>query len=203
MTTDRHLPTRSSEWAVHASCFSWGGHHGVGTASLPRRRLATGDGPKVEIEDTRIQAGCRVRGGCAAPSPTARYAGTDLVRATRESDLQSSFRVRFHCRRGAATVGSRSLHASVGTRAGKVQSGASPGFRRGRASSRSRDRHREEIVGNLEPHTGAVVLRLGVCAVSSAGWRAPSYANGSTPATRLLPRWDGISRGARALFADG
>ncbi len=182
--------------------FSWGGNPGVG--SLHRFREAVEHGWPVPLEiEEHSHAGMANRyaaGASGLPFAVLRgYAGSDLLR---ETDTIRSVDCPFSGERLAAVSALNPdvavIHAQQADREGNVQLWGIPGVQKEAVLAGRRALVTvEEIVDELEPRPGAMVLpNWAIDYVAAApGGAQPSYAHGySERDNDFYVAWDAISR---------
>ena len=189
--------------------FSWGGNPGVGSLQRFRDAIENGWPNKLEI-DEHSHAGMAVRyaaGASHLPFGTLRgYAGTDLPNHT---DTIRAIECPFTGERLAAVPALNPdvsfIHAQRADRQGNVQMWGLLGVQKEAVlAARAAIVTVEEIVDELEPMPGAVVLPSWVIAAvcEVPGGAHPSFAMGySTRDNRFYQSWDAISRGRESFMA--
>jgi glutaconate CoA-transferase subunit A len=212
LTLVRMTPDLVYDQMIGAGCakklvFSWGGNPGVGSLHRMRDALATGWPEPLVIEE-HSHAGMAnryVAGASGLPFAVLRgYAGTDLPLHT---DTISTVECPFTGERLAAVKAINPdvavIHAQRADRAGNVQIWGIVGVQKEAVLAATRALVTvEEIVEELEPRPGAVVLPHWVIDAVAEVPRgaAPSYADGYYDRDNAAYRaWDKISRD-RAAF---
>jgi glutaconate CoA-transferase subunit A len=207
LTLVRMTPDLIYDQLIGAGCaarlvFSWGGNPGVGSLHRLRDALAHGWPEPLEIEE-HSHAGMAnryVAWASGLPFAVLRgYAGTDLPAHT---DTISTVTCPFTGERLAAVAALNPdvtiVHAQRADRAGNVQLWGITGIQKEAVLAARRALVTvEEIVDELEPVAGAVVLpHWALTAVAEApGGAAPSYAHGYYDRDNAAYRaWDAISR---------
>jgi glutaconate CoA-transferase subunit A len=203
----RMTPDLVYDQMIGAGCarrlvFSWGGNPGVG--SLHRLRDAVEHGWPVPLEvDEHSHAGMANRyaaGAAGLPFGVLRgYAGTDLARHT---TTLAPITCPFTGERLTAVAALRPdvaiVHAQRADRAGNVQLWGITGVQKEAVLAARRSLVTvEEIVDELDPRPGAVVLPTWVVGAVAAvpGGARPSYAQGYYDRDNDYYRsWDAISR---------
>jgi glutaconate CoA-transferase, subunit A len=193
--------------AARKLVFSWGGNPGVG--SLHRFRDAVENGWPVPLEtDEHSHAGMAVRytaGAAHLPFGVLRgYQGSDLAaRSETVAEISCPFTGERLTAVPAVNPDVSVIHAQRADRAGNVQYWGILGVQKEAVMAAGRVLVTvEEIVGELDPRPGAVVLPTwvvdAVCLVP--GGAHPSYASGYTTRDNgFYAEWDAISRD-RATF---
>ena len=182
--------------------FSWGGNPGVGSQHRFRDAVESGWPVPLELEEHSHagMATAYAAGAANLPFGVLRgYAGTDLPDRTASASWVDC---PFTGERLAAVRALRPdvgiIHAQRADRAGNVQLWGITGVQKETVlASRRSIATVEEVVDELEPRPGAVVLPAWVVtAVAEApGGAHPSYANGYYDRDNAFYRtWDGISR---------
>lgn len=212
LTLVRMTPDLLYDQLIGAGCarkliFSWGGNPGVGSLHRMRDALTNGWPRPLEIEE-HSHAGMAnryVAGASGLPFAVLRgYAGTDLPRHT---DTISTVTCPFTGERIAAVAAVNPdvtiVHAQRADRAGNVQLWGITGVQKEAVLAASRALVTvEEIVDELEPVPGAIVLPHWVLAAVSVahGGAAPSYAMSYYDRNNATYRaWDAISRDRNAF----
>jgi glutaconate CoA-transferase, subunit A len=207
LTLVRMTPDIVYDQLIGAGCarkliFSWGGNPGVGSLHRFRDAIQHDWPTPLEIEE-HSHAGMANRYAAAAsglPFAVLRgYAGTDLVKHT---DTIKSITCPFTGEQLAAVpaleIDTTIIHAQQADRAGNVQLWGIIGIQKEAALAAKRSLITvEEIVDELEPRPGAVVLpSWAVTAVAEVPRGAhPSYAHGYYDRDNAYYRqWDAISR---------
>jgi glutaconate CoA-transferase, subunit A len=207
LTLVRMTPDIVYDQLIGAGCarkliFSWGGNPGVGSLHRFRDAIQHDWPTPLEIEE-HSHAGMANRYAAAAsglPFAVLRgYAGTDLVKHT---DTIKSITCPFTGEQLAAVpaleIDTTIIHAQQADRAGNVQLWGIIGIQKEAALAAKRSLITvEEIVDELEPRPGAVVLpSWAVTAVADVPRGAhPSYAHGYYDRDNAYYRqWDAISR---------
>jgi glutaconate CoA-transferase, subunit A len=207
LTLVRMTPDIVYDQLIGAGCarkliFSWGGNPGVGSLHRFRDAIQHDWPTPLEIEE-HSHAGMANRYAAAAsglPFAVLRgYAGTDLVKHT---DTIKSITCPFTGEQLAAVpaleIDTTIIHAQQAGRAGNVQLWGIIGIQKEVALAAKRSLVTvEEIVDELEPRPGAVVLpSWAVTAVAEVPRGAhPSYAHGYYDRDNAYYRqWDAISR---------
>jgi len=207
LTLVRMTPDLIYDQLIGAGCaaklvFSWGGNPGVGSLHRMRDALATGWPVPLAIEE-HSHAGMAnryVAGASGLPFAVLRgYAGTDLPLHTPTiSTVTCPFTGEQLAAVAALNPDVAIIHAQRADRAGNVQMWGITGVQKEAVLSASRSLVTvEEIVDELEPRPGAVVLPHWVVDVVAAapGGAAPSYADGYYDRDNAAYRaWDKISR---------
>jgi glutaconate CoA-transferase subunit A len=212
LTLVRMTPDLVYDQLIGAGCarklvFSWGGNPGVGSLHRMRDALAAGWPVPLELEE-HSHAGMAnryVAGASGLPFAVLRgYAGTDLPLHT---DTISSVECPFTGERLAAVKAINPdvtvIHAQRADRAGNVQLWGIVGVQKEAVLAAERALVTvEEIVDELEPTPGAVVLPHWVldAVVEAPRGAAPSYADGYYDRDNAAYRaWDRISRDRQAF----
>jgi glutaconate CoA-transferase, subunit A len=207
LTLVRMTPDIVYDQLIGAGCarkliFSWGGNPGVGSLHRFRDAIQHDWPTPLEIEE-HSHAGMANRYAAAAsglPFAVLRgYAGTDLVKHT---DTIKSITCPFTGEQLAAVpaleIDTTIIHAQQADRAGNVQLWGIIGIQKEAALAAKRSLVTvEEIVDELEPRPGAMVLpSWAVTAVAEVPRGAhPSYAHGYYDRDNAYYRqWDAISR---------
>jgi glutaconate CoA-transferase, subunit A len=207
LTLVRMTPDIVYDQLIGAGCarkliFSWGGNPGVGSLHRFRDAIQHDWPTPLEIEE-HSHAGMANRYAAAAsglPFAVLRgYAGTDLVKHT---DTIKSITCPFTGEQLAAVpaleIDTTIIHAQQADRAGNVQLWGIIGIQKEAALAAKRSLITvEEIVDELEPRPGAMVLpSWAVTAVAEVPRGAhPSYAHGYYDRDNAYYRqWDAISR---------
>jgi glutaconate CoA-transferase, subunit A len=207
LTLVRMTPDIVYDQLIGAGCarkliFSWGGNPGVGSLHRFRDAIQHDWPTPLEIEE-HSHAGMANRYAAAAsglPFAVLRgYAGTDLVKHT---DTIKSITCPFTGEQLAAVpaleIDTTIIHAQQADRAGNVQLWGIIGIQKEAALAAKRSLITvEEIVDELEPRPGAMVLpSWAVTAVAEVPRGAhPSYAHGYYDRDNAYYRqWDVISR---------
>jgi glutaconate CoA-transferase subunit A len=187
--------------------FSWGGNPGVG--SLHRFRDAVENGwpqPLELVEHSHAGMAVAYAAGAAGlPFGVLRgYAGTDLVGRTEVATVRCPFTGEELAAVPAHRPDVGIVHAQQADRRGNVQLWGIAGVQKETVLASARSIVTvEEVVDELEPRPGAVVLPawvVGAVCLAPGGAR-PSYAHGYYDRdNEFYRRWDGISRD-RADFA--
>jgi glutaconate CoA-transferase subunit A len=214
LTLVRMTPDLVYDQMIGAGCarklvFSWGGNPGVG--SLHRMRDALGSGWPVPLEiEEHSHAGMAnryVAGASGLPFAVLRgYAGTELPLHT---DTISTVTCPFTDEELAAVRAVNPdvtvVHAQRADRAGNVQLWGILGVQKEAVLAASRALVTvEEVVDELEPVPGAIVLPSWVLAAVSVAPRgaSPSYAYGYYDRDNAAYRaWDAIGRDREAFGA--
>jgi glutaconate CoA-transferase, subunit A len=187
--------------AARKLVFSWGGNPGVG--SLHRLRDAVEHGWPVPLElEEHSHAGLAAAfaaGAANLPFGLLRgYAGNDLVARTRVASVTCPFTGEQLAAVPAQRPDVGIIHAQQADRRGNVQLWGITGVQKETVLASSRSIVTvEEIVDELEPHPGAVVLPAWVIdAVAEVpGGARPSYAHGYYDRdNEFYVAWDAISR---------
>jgi len=187
--------------AARKLVFSWGGNPGVG--SLHRLRDAVEHGWPVPLElEEHSHAGMAaayVAGASNLPFGVLRgYSGTDLVARTRVATIACPFTGEELSAVPALRPDVGIIHAQQADRKGNVQLWGITGVQKETVLASARSIVTvEEIVDELEPRAGAVVLPTWVIdAVAEApGGARPSYAHGYYDRdNEFYTAWDAISR---------
>jgi glutaconate CoA-transferase, subunit A len=181
--------------------FSWGGNPGVGSLHRLRDAVENGWPTPLELEEHSHagMAAAYAAGATRLPFGVVRgYAGTDLAARTRVAWITCPFTGEDVAAVPAIRPDVGIVHAQRADRAGNVQLWGIGGVQKEvvLASTRSLVTV-EEIVPELEPRPGAIVLPgWTITAVSVApGGAHPSYAHGYYERDNdFYVRWDGISR---------
>lgn len=207
LTLVRMTPDLIYDQMIGAGCaaklvFSWGGNPGVGSLHRMRDALATGWPAPLQIEE-HSHAGMAnryVAGASGLPFAVLRgYAGTELPDHT---DTISTVECPFTGERLAAVAALNPdvtiVHAQRADRAGNVQLWGITGVQKEAVlAARRAVVTVEEVVDELEPRAGAVVLPGWVLAAvaEAPGGAAPSYAHGYYERDNAAYKaWDAISR---------
>jgi glutaconate CoA-transferase, subunit A len=207
LTLIRMTPDLIYDRMIGAGCasklvFSWGGNPGVG--SLHRMRDALGNGWPVPLTiEEHSHAGMAnryVAGASGVPFGVLRgYAGTDLPAHTATiSTVTCPFTAERLAAVAALNPDVTIVHAQRADRAGNVQLWGITGVQKEAVLAAKRSLVTvEEIVDNLDPLAGAVLLPswvVDVVAVAPGGAR-PSYAHGYYDRDNAAYRaWDAVSR---------
>jgi glutaconate CoA-transferase, subunit A len=181
--------------------FSWGGNPGVGSLHRLRDAVENGWPAPLELEEHSHagMAAAYAAGATRLPFGVVRgYAGTDLAERTRVAWITCPFTGEDVAAVPAIRPDVGIIHAQRADEAGNVQLWGISGVQKEvvLASTRSLVTV-EEVVGELEPRPGAVVLPgWTITAVSVvAGGAHPSYAHGYYGRDNgFYVRWDEISR---------
>jgi glutaconate CoA-transferase subunit A len=207
LTLVRMTPDVVYDQLIGAGCaaklvFSWGGNPGVGSLHRMRDALAAGWPRPLEIEE-HSHAGMAnryVAGASGLPFAVLRgYAGTDLPLHTPTiSTVTCPFTGEELAAVAALNPDVTIIHAQRADRAGNVQLWGITGVQKEAVLAAKRSLVTvEEIVDELEPVPGAVVLPTWVVDAVAAvpGGAAPSYAQGYYDRDNAAYRaWDPISR---------
>jgi glutaconate CoA-transferase, subunit A len=181
--------------------FSWGGNPGVGSLHRLRDAVENGWPTRLELEEHSHagMAAAYAAGATRLPFGVVRgYAGTDLAERTRVAWITCPFTGEDVAAVPAIRPDVGIVHAQRADQAGNVQLWGIGGVQKEvvLASTRSLVTV-EEVVPELEPRPGAIVLPgWTITAVSVApGGAHPSYAHGYYERDNdFYVRWDGISR---------
>jgi glutaconate CoA-transferase subunit A len=181
--------------------FSWGGNPGVGSLHRLRDAVENGWPTRLELEEHSHagMAAAYAAGATRLPFGVVRgYAGTDLAERTRVAWITCPFTGEDVAAVPAIRPDVGIVHAQRADQAGNVQLWGIGGVQKEvvLASTRSLVTV-EEIVSELEPRPGAIVLPgWTITAVSVAlGGAHPSYAHGYYERDNgFYVRWDEISR---------
>lgn len=212
LTLVRMTPDVVYDQLIGAGCaaklvFSWGGNPGVGSLHRMRDALANGWPRPLEIEE-HSHAGMAnryVAGASGLPFAVLRgYAGTDLpLHTSTISTVTCPFTGEELAAVAALNPDVAIVHAQRADRAGNVQLWGITGVQKEAVLAAKRSLVTvEEIVDELEPTPGAVVLPTWVVDAVAVvpGGAAPSYAQGYYQRDNAAYQaWDAISRG-RAGF---
>jgi glutaconate CoA-transferase subunit A len=204
LTLARMTPDVVYDQMIGAGCaqrliFSWGGNPGVG--SLHRFRDAVENGWPTPLElDEHSHAGMAnryVAGASGLPFAVMRgYTGTGLAGAVKT--VECPFTGEVLTAVPALNPDVAVIHAQRADRAGNVQLWGITGVQKEAVLASSRSLVTvEEIVDELEPRPGAIVLPSWVLSAvcSVPGGARPSYAQGYYERDNEFYRsWDGISR---------
>src|SRR2546430_3675160 len=208
LTLVRMTPDVVYDQLIGAGCarklvFSWGGNPGVG--SLHRLRDAVEHGWPVPLElEEHSHAGMAnryVAGASGLPFAVLRgYVGTDLATQTPTiAPITCPFTGEVLTAVPALNPDVAVVHAQRADRAGNVQMWGITGVQKEAVLAAKRSLVTvEEIVDELEPRAGAVVLPAWVVTAVAAvpGGAPPSYAQGYYGrGNRAYRDWDAISRG--------
>ena len=181
--------------------FSWGGNPGVGSLHRFRDAVERGWPNPIEIEEHSHagMATAYAAGAANLPFGVLRgYRGTDLARHTRVADISCPFTGEVLAAVPALRPDVSIVHAQQADRRGNVQLWGITGVQKEAALAARRTLVTvEEVVDELEPRPGAVVLPgWALAAVSEApGGAHPSYAHGYYERDNAFYRqWDQISR---------
>ncbi|MCA1692498.1 MAG: CoA transferase subunit A [Actinobacteria bacterium] len=212
LTLVRMTPDVVYDQLIGAGCasrlvFSWGGNPGVGSLHRFRDAVERGWPQPLEIEE-HSHAGMAARyvaGASGLPFGVLRgYTGTDLpARTSTIASVVCPFTGERLTAVPALTPDVTVIHAQRADRRGNVQLWGILGIQKEAAlAGRVAVATVEEVVGELDPRPGAVVLPAwtlqAVCPVP--GGAHPSYAHGySTRDNAFYAAWDAISRD-RARF---
>lgn len=212
LTLVRLTPDLIYDQLIGAGCadrlvFSWGGNPGVGSLHRFRDAVEHGWPHPLALEEHTHAGMCAryVAGASGLPFAVLRgYAGTDLVHHTTTAEVTCPFTGERLTAVPALTPDVTVVHAQQADRGGNVQYWGILGVQKEAVLAA---RHAavvtvEEIVEELEPRPGAVVLPTwvlnAVCEVP--GGAHPSYAHGySARDNGFYLAWDAISR-ERATF---
>jgi glutaconate CoA-transferase subunit A len=214
LTLVRMTPDVVYDQLIGAGCaaklvFSWGGNPGVGSLHRMRDALAAGWPRPLEIEE-HSHAGMAnryVAGASGLPFAILRgYAGTDLpLHTSTISTITCPFTGEELAAVAALNPDVTIVHAQRADRAGNVQLWGITGVQKEAVLAAKRAIVTvEEIVDELEPRPGAVVLPSWVVDAVAAvpGGAAPSYAQGYYNRDNAAYRaWDAISRDRRKFSA--
>jgi glutaconate CoA-transferase, subunit A len=181
--------------------FSWGGNPGVGSLHRLRDAVEQGWPGPLELEEHSHagMAAAYAAGATKLPFGVVRgYEGTDLADRTRVAWITCPFTGQVLAAVPAIRPDVGVVHAQRADRAGNVQLWGISGVQKEAVLASARSIVTvEEIVPELEPRPGAVVLpSWTVTAVAlAAGGAHPSYAHGYYPRDNAFyVRWDEISR---------
>ena len=187
--------------------FSWGGNPGVGSLHRFRDAVEHGWPAPLELEEHTHagMAAAYAAGAANLPFAVLRgYAGTDLVEHTRVARIRCPFTGEELAAVPAIRPDVGIVHAQRADRRGNVQLWGISGVQKETVLASARSVVTvEEVVDELEPRPGAVVLPGWVIdAVSLVpGGAHPSYAQGYYDRDNAFyVRWDAISRD-RETFA--
>ena len=191
--------------------FSWGGNPGVGSLHRLRDAVENGWPRPLELEEHSHAGMAAAYAAGAANLPfgsAARLRGGDLPARTRVATIDVPVHRRRARRRAGAPAGRRDRPRAAGRPARATCScGASSACRRRSCSPRRASIVTvEEIVDELEPRPGAIVLPAWVVdAVALApGGAHPSYAHGYYERDNdFYVAWDEISRDSRSVALHG
>ncbi|HEV7132622.1 MAG TPA: CoA-transferase [Gaiellaceae bacterium] len=186
--------------------FSWGGNPGVGSLHRLRDAVEHGWPAPLELEEHSHagMAAAYAAGAAALPFGVLRgYAGTDLVARTRVATVTCPFTGEELSAVPALRPDVGIIHAQQADRRGNVQLWGITGVQKETVLASARSIVTvEEVVDELEPRPGAVVLPTWVIDVvaEAPGGARPSYAHGYYDRdNEFYAAWDGISRD-RATF---
>jgi glutaconate CoA-transferase subunit A len=194
--------------AARKLIFSWGGNPGVGSLHRLRDAVEHGWPAPLELEE-HSHAGMAVAyaaGAANLPFGVLRgYTGTDLVGRTRVAAITCPFTGEELAAVPALRPDVGIIHAQRADRNGNVQLWGITGVQKETVLASARSIVTvEEIVDELEPHPGALVLPAWVIdAVAEApGGARPSYTHGYYDRdNEFYVAWDAISRD-RETFAN-
>lgn len=214
LTLVRMTPDIVYDQLIGAGCarrlvFSWGGNPGVGSLHRFRDAIEHGWPAPLEIEE-HSHAGMAnryVAGAAGLPFAVLRgYRGTDLPGHTATiAPIRCPFTGEVLAAVPALRPDVTVIHAQRADRTGTVQMWGLTGVQKEAVLAARRSLVTvEEIVDELDPRPGAVVLPgwAITCVAEVPGGAHPSYAHGYYPRDNdYYRRWDGISRD-RAAFGD-
>jgi glutaconate CoA-transferase subunit A len=206
LTLIRMTPDLIYDQLIGAGCagklvFSWGGNPGVGSLHRFRDAVEHGWPEPLELEEHSHagMAAAWAAGAANLPFGVLRgYEGTDLAARTRVAWIECPFTAEKLAAVPALRPDVGIVHAQQADRHGNVQLWGIPGVQKEvvLASTRSLVTV-EEVVDELEPRPGAVVIpgwAITVVAQASGGAH-PSYAHGYYDRDNsFYVAWDGISR---------
>jgi glutaconate CoA-transferase subunit A len=214
LTLVRLTPDVVYDQLIGAGCasrlvFSWGGNPGVGSLHRFRDALERGWPHRLEIEE-HSHAGMAARyvaGASGLPFGVLRgYLGTDLARHTPTvSSIGCPFTGEQLTAVAALNPDVTIVHAQRADRTGNVQLWGILGVQKEAVlAARTAIVTVEEVVDELEPTPGAVVLPswvlAAVCPVP--GGAHPSYAHGYTNRNNAFyAAWDAVSRDRESFLA--
>ena len=201
MTPDVVFDQLIGTGAARELIFSWGGNPGVGSLHRLRDAVEHGWPHRIELEE-HTHAGMAVAyaaGAANLPFGTLRgYVGTDLVARTRVGRVVCPFTGEELAAVRALRPDVGIVHAQQADRHGNVQLWGITGVQKEAVLASSRSLVTvEEVVDELEPRPGAVVIPGWVVdAISLApGGAHPSYAHGYYDRDNAFyVAWDAISR---------
>jgi glutaconate CoA-transferase subunit A len=213
LTLARLTPDLILDQIIGAGCarkliFSWGGNPGVGSLHRFRDAVENSWPTPLELEE-HSHAGLAnryVAGASRLPFAVMRgYTGTDLARSSSQvAEIICPFTNERLTAVPALNPDVSIIHAQRADREGNVQMWGITGVQKEAVLSADRSLVTvEEVVDELEPHPGAVVLPHWVidAIVQSPGGSYPSYASGfSQRDNDFYQSWDAISRD-RTVFA--
>jgi glutaconate CoA-transferase, subunit A len=188
--------------------FSWGGNPGVGSLHRFRDAVEHGWPGPLELEEHTHagMAAAYAAGAANLPFGTLRgYAGTDLVAHTRVARISCPFTGEELAAVPAIRPDVGIIHAQQADRQGNVQLWGISGVQKETVLASSRSLVTvEELVDELEPRPGAVVLPGWIVGAISVvpGGAHPSYALGYYDRDNAFyRRWDEISRDREVFTA--
>jgi glutaconate CoA-transferase subunit A len=187
--------------AARKLVFSWAGNPGVGSLHRLRDAVENGWPAPLELEEHSHagMAAAYAAGAANLPFGVLRgYSGTDLVARTRVATITCPFTGEELAAVAAHRPDVAVIHAQQADRRGNVQLWGITGVQKEAVLASARSIVTvEEIVDELEPHPGAVVLPSWVIdAVAEVpGGARPSYAHGYYQRdNEFYAAWDAISR---------
>ena len=213
LTLIRMTPDLVYDQLIGAGCarklvFSWGGNPGVGSLHRLRDAVERGWPVPLELEEHSHagMAAAYAAGAANLPFGMLRgYEGTDLPPRTRVARVTCPFTGEMLAAVRALRPDVGIIHAQQADRAGNVQLWGIAGVQKETVLASARSIVTvEEIVDELEPRPGAVVLPAWVIdAVALApGGAHPSYAHGYYDRDNdFYIAWDAISRGRDTFTA--
>ncbi len=212
LTLVRMTPDVIYDQLIGAGCarkliFSWGGNPGVGSLHRFRDAVENGWPAPLELEEHSHagMATAYAAGAANLPFGVLRgYRGTDLEGRTRVASIECPFTGELLSAVPALRPDVGIVHAQQADRSGNVQIWGIAGVQKETVLAARRSLVTvEEIVRELEPRPGAIVLpSWAITAVALApGGAHPSYAHGYYDRDNAFyVEWDAISRD-RELFA--
>jgi glutaconate CoA-transferase, subunit A len=213
LTLVRMTPDVVYDQLIGAGCarklvFSWGGNPGVGSLHRLRDAVEHGWPAPLELEEHSHagMAAAYAAGAANLPFGVLRgYEGTDLAERTRVAWIDCPFTGERLAAVPAIRPDVGIVHAQQADRSGNVQLWGIAGVQKEVVLASARAIVTvEEVVDELEPRPGAVVLPAWVIdavAVAPGGAR-PSYAHGYYDRdNELYVQWDAISRDRERFLA--
>src|SRR4051812_31227300 len=194
--------------AARKLVFSWGGNPGVGSLHRLRDAVEHGWPAPLELEEHSHagMAAAYAAGAANLPFGVLRgYFGTDLPARTRVEPISCPFTGEQLAAVPAHRPDLGVIHAQQADRAGNVQLWGITGVQKEAVLAARRSLVTvEEIVDELEPRPGAVVLPSWVVdfVAEAPGGAHPSYAHDySTRDNEYYQRWDAISKDRESFQA--
>jgi glutaconate CoA-transferase subunit A len=213
LTLVRMTPDVVYDQLIGAGCarklvFSWGGNPGVGSLHRLRDAVENGWSAPLELEEHSHagMAAAYAAGAANLPFGVLRgYAGTDLAERTRVGWIDCPFTGERLAAVPALRPDVGIVHAQQADRMGNVQLWGITGVQKEAVLASARTIVTvEEVVDELEPRPGAVVLPgwvIDAVAVAPGGAH-PSYAHGYYDRDNdFYVRWDAIGRDREAFRA--